>query len=178
RALALKVNRFELPKVSELRDLESMLAELDKFKVQPLKIVLTGNGKVAFGAKEILDHLKIKQVNVNDYLKEDFHEPVYCRIDVLDYNKRFDGKKLNNQDFYNNPEKYISDFPRFAKVSDVFIAGHFYGEGAPVFFSKEDAGSPDFKIKYIADISCDINVPVPSTIRPSTIAEPFYGYDP
>ena len=27
-------------------------------------------------------------------------------------------------------------------------------------------------------MSCDIDGPVASTIRPSTIADPFYGYDP
>jgi alanine dehydrogenase len=66
---------------------------------------------------------------------------------------------------------------RFAKVSDFYIAGHFYGDGAPVFFTAEDAKSPHFKIKAIADVSCDIKEPIASTIRPSTIAEPFYGYD-
>ena len=66
---------------------------------------------------------------------------------------------------------------RFAVVTDFYIAGHFYGDGAPVFFTAEDAKSKDFTIKYIADISCDINEPIASTIRPSTIAEPFYGYD-
>ena len=73
---------------------------------------------------------------------------------------------------------YESDFWRFAVVSDFFIAGHFYGEGAPVFFTKEEARTPNFNIKYIADISCDIAGPIPSTIRPSTIANPIYGYDP
>jgi len=34
------------------------------------------------------------------------------------------------------------------------------------------------KIKVVGDISCDIAGPVASTIRPSTIAEPFYGYHP
>jgi len=29
----------------------------------------------------------------------------------------------------------------------------------------------------VADISCDIDGPVASTIRPSTIAAPLYGYD-
>jgi len=33
-------------------------------------------------------------------------------------------------------------------------------------------------IRIIADISCDIDGPIASTIRASTIAEPFYGYDP
>ena len=36
---------------------------------------------------------------------------------------------------------------------------------------------PSFRIQVIADISCDIAGPVASTIRPSTIADPFYGYD-
>jgi hypothetical protein len=30
----------------------------------------------------------------------------------------------------------------------------------------------------VADISCDIYGPVASTIRPSTIENPLYGYDP
>ncbi len=178
RALGLKEKKFELPRVAEFRDLESMLAELDKIQVPNLKIVLTGSGKVAHGAREILDHLKIKQVNAEDFLNENFSHPVYCLIDVLDYNERMDGSKLNNNDFFEHPEEYTSNFLRFAKVSDVFIAGHFYGEGAPVFFTKEDANSPGFKIRYIADISCDINIPIPTTIRPSTVAEPFYGFDP
>ena len=35
-----------------------------------------------------------------------------------------------------------------------------------------------FNIKLVADVSCDINGPVASTIRPSTIADPIYGYHP
>jgi saccharopine dehydrogenase (NAD+, L-lysine forming) len=30
----------------------------------------------------------------------------------------------------------------------------------------------------IADISCDVNGPIPSTLRPTTISDPFYGYNP
>jgi hypothetical protein len=32
--------------------------------------------------------------------------------------------------------------------------------------------------KCVADVSCDIDGPVACTLRPSTIANPFYGYDP
>ena len=177
RALGLRDGLFDLPKVESLPDLESVLAELDKINLPPLKIVLTGSGKVAHGAKEILDHLKIRQLNTEEYLHKDFEEPVYCLIDVMDYNKRNDGQEGSNQDFYKHPENYESDFLRFARVSNMFIAGHFYGDGAPKFFTKEDCKQSDFKIDLIADISCDINGPVASTIRPSTIAEPFYGYD-
>jgi saccharopine dehydrogenase (NAD+, L-lysine-forming) len=32
-------------------------------------------------------------------------------------------------------------------------------------------------LKVVADISCDIAGPIPCTIRPSTIADPIYGYN-
>ncbi|MGB7395677.1 MAG: alanine dehydrogenase, partial [Pricia sp.] len=84
----------------------------------------------------------------------------------------------DTQDFFENPATYESDFFRFAKVTDFFIAGHFYGQGAPYLFTREDPKHRDFKIRVVADVSCDIDGPVASTIRPSTIAEPIYGYDP
>lgn len=178
RGIGLRDNLYDLPKAETLADLDAMLAQLDKIEVPPLKIVLTGSGKVARGAKEILDHLKIKRAGVEEYLNKDYQEPVYCLIDVLDYNRRKDGENASNEEFYRHPERYEGNFLRFARTSDVFIAGHFYGDGAPHFFTTADATLPDFRIKFIADISCDIKVPIPTTIRPSTIADPFYGFDP
>lgn len=178
RGIGLREDLFELPKAENLSDLKAMLAELEKITIPNYKFVLTGSGKVARGAKEILDHLQIRKVSVDDFLHSQYKEPIYCLIDVMDYARRKDGQEGSRKDFYTHPEKYDSDFLRFAKVSDVFITGHFYGQGAPVFFNSEEAKEKDFKIKYVADISCDIAGPVASTIRPSTIAEPFYGYDP
>jgi len=177
RGIGLKENLYRLPKVESLPDLDAMLAELDKITIPPIKILLTGAGKVARGAKEILDHLEIRELSVADFLEFNGEEPVYCNIDVLDYNRKKDGSAGSQKEFFNEPDKYDSNFMRFAKSSDFYIAGHFYGDGAPVFFTAEDAKSKDFRIKYIADISCDINEPIASTIRPSTIAKPFYGYD-
>jgi alanine dehydrogenase len=178
RALGLRDNIFSLPKVELLPDLDAVKAELDKIKLPNIKIVLTGRGKVAYGAKEILDHLNIKEVAIDAYLNESFNEPVYCFIDVMDYNKRKDNKPAVKREFYNDPSGYESNFMRFAKVSDMLITGHFYGDGAPFLFTREDAKKQEFKISLVADVSCDIDGPVASTIRPSTIAEPFYGYDP
>lgn len=177
RALGLRDQLFDLPKVESLADLDALKQELNKIKVPTIKICLSGLGKVAKGAKEILDHLNIKHVGVEEYLKSTFDEPVYTVIDVLDYNKRKDGEAGKISEFFLDPTPYESNFMRFAKVTDFFIAGHFYGDNAPYLFTKEDAKQPDFKINLIADISCDIDGPVASTIRSSTIADPFYGYD-
>lgn len=178
RAWGIKYDTFALPKAETLNDQKALESELSKIKLPNIKIVLTGNGKVGSGAKEILDAMNIREVSVNEYLNTTFDEPVYVQIDVLDYNKRKDGRTIDKGDFYTNPQEYEGDFMRFAKVSDMYIAGHFFGDGAPFIFTREDAKSEDFNIKLVADVSCDIDGPVASTTRSSTIADPVYGYDP
>ncbi len=178
RLLGQRLGSFNLPKVETLADLVEVKKELDKISIPKIKIILTGSGKVAFGAIEILEHLNIRQVNIEEFLNQTFNEPVFYNAQVLDYNKRKDGKPADLSEFFADPTPYVSDFMKFARVADMFIAGHFYGDHAPYLFTREDAKHPEFKIKLVADISCDIDGPVASTIRPSTIAEPFYGYDP
>jgi alanine dehydrogenase len=58
------------------------------------------------------------------------------------------------------------------------MAGAFWNPQAPVLFTREDMLKPEFKIKVIADITCDIDGSVPSTKRSSTIPDPIYDYDP
>lgn len=178
RALGLRDGLFDLPKVEQLSDLEAMKKELNQIKVPNIKLCVSGLGKVAMGVKEILDHLQIREISIEEYLSESFNEPVYTMIDVLDYNKRKDEQPGKMSEFFMDPTPYKSVFMRFAKVTDVFIAGHFYGDNAPYLFTREDAKHPDFNINLIADISCDIDGPVASTLRASTIENPFYGYDP
>ncbi|KAA1246054.1 NAD(P)-dependent oxidoreductase [Aquimarina sp. RZ0] len=178
RAFGLAYDSFELPKAENLSDQKALETTLSEITLPAIKIVLTGTGKVGSGAKEILDAMGIKKVTVEEYLTKKYDEPVYTQIDVLDYNKRKDGQQLGKNDFYLNAKEYESDFMKFAKVSDMYIAGHFFGEGAPFIFTREDAKSEQFNIKIIADVSCDIDGPVASTIRSSTIADPIYGYHP
>jgi len=178
RALGMRDQLFDLPKVETLADLNAMKAELDGITIPNIKILLSGTGKVALGAKEILDHLNIKEVSDALYLTSQFHEPVYCMVDVMEYNKRTDGKVGDKWAFYKDPSGYESNFMPYAKETDMFVAGHFYGNGAPYLFTREDAKHPEFRINLVADISCDVDGPVASTLRASTIADPFYGYDP
>jgi len=177
RAYGLKYELYHLPKAEDLANQQELIIELNKVKLPNIKIILTGRGRVGNGAREMLDAMNIRKVNVTQYLEDSFDEPVYCQIDASDYNKRKDGVRGNKADFFANPEEYRSNFYRFTQVSDLFIAGHFYGQGAPYLFTREDAKQDDFKIKVVADVSCDIDGPVATTIRSSTIADPIYGYD-
>lgn len=178
RAYGLKFGLFQLPKAETLADQQALIQELKKIKLPNIKILLTGRGRVGNGSREMLDAMGIRKVNVTEYLDQDFNEPVYCQIDASEYNKRKDGVRGNKADFFANPHEYKSNFFHFAKVTDFYIAGHFYGQGAPYLYTRDDAKHPEFNIKVVADVSCDIDGPVATTIRPSTIAKPIYGYNP
>lgn len=178
RAFGIKFELFKLPKAETLSGKEALIAHLKRVVLPPLKFVITGTGKVGNGAKEILDAIKIKEVSVENYLTKNYTQPVYTQIDVLEYNKRKDGQVLDFNDFYDNPQEYISDFERFTKVSDIYITGHFHANEAPVILTREMLQSKDCKIKIVADVSCDVNGPIACTLRSSTIAEPLYGYLP
>ena len=178
RTLGLKLDIFDLPKATTLNGRAALNAQLNQITLPNLKIILTGTGRVGQGAKEILDHLNIKKVSVDQFLNQNFSEAVYVQLDVFDYCERVDGTHLGKSDFFQHPESYRSTFERFTAVADLFIAGHFYGKGAPAFFSRAQAKADTFKLSVVADISCDIDGPVACTIRPSTIESPIYGYDP
>ena len=178
RAFGLKYELFTLAKAETLKGRDELIARLKRQILPNIKIIITGHGKVGSGIKEILDSMKLKQVNVDDFIQKNFSEPVYCQIDVLDYNKRTDGKVLDNLDFYKNPSDYVSDFERFTKVADMYISGHFHANGAPDILTREMLNAPNCKIKIVADVSCDVNGPIACTLKASTIADPLFGYLP
>lgn len=178
RAFGVKYDLFTLPKAESLHSKDDLIVRLKRLTLPNIKIVLTGHGKVGMGAKEMLDGMKMKQVSVTDFLTKIYTQPVYTQIDVLDYNKRLDGQVLDNADFYKNPAAYTSDFERFTKVADVFMAGHFHGNGSPDILTSAMLQAADCKIKVVADISCDVDGPIACTVKASTIADPFFGYLP
>lgn len=178
RAFGLKYDLFNLAKAETLKDQAALIERLRRPVLPPIKIVLTGHGKVGLGAKEMLDAMKIKEVSIEDYLTKTYTQPVYTHLDLKDYNMRKDDGTFDKNDFYVHPEDYTSNFERFSKVSDIFMAGHFYGNGAPVILTREMLRSAENKIKVVADISCDVDGPIACTLRASTIAEPIYGYLP
>lgn len=178
RAFGIKFELFKLPKAETLDGKEALITYLKRPALPPIKIVVTGTGKVGSGCKEILDAMKVKQVSVEHFLSKNFTQPVYVLIDVLDYNKRLDEEIKDTTDFYQHPKEYKSDFERFTKVADIAIMGHFHANEAPTILSQEMLNASNCKVKVVADISCDVNGPVACTLRSSTIEEPFYGYLP
>jgi len=169
---------FDLKPAYLCKDRKEMQLELKKINLPKLKIIITGAGRVGNGILELINIIGIKEVSKDDFLKNDFDEPVFVHLNTMDYNKRIDGKEGSKSNFYSNPKEYKSDFMRFTKEAELFIAGHYYAADSPFLYTRDDAKSKDFKIRTVADISCDIDGPVASTIRCSSITDPIYGYNP
>ncbi len=173
-----KTNKYSLKPAHLCEDRLEMEKELNNLVFSEEKIILTGNGRVGRGALELLEKANIRQVTKEQFVDIKFNEPVFVQLNTEDINLKSDGNAFNKKEFYNNPSVYISNFMHYAKYADIFIAGHYFKEGSPSFFTKEDMRSSYFKIKTVADISCDIDGPIPCTIRSSNINNPIYGYNP
>lgn len=173
-----RYNKFSIRRAFDCFDINDLKLELRKVKLPPVKIILTGAGRVGKGAMETLDTAGIRKVGVYDFLTKTFDEPVYVQLGSADYHIRREGGHFNRDEFHQHPERYDSTFLSFTKVADILMAGAFWNPKAPVLFTREDMRSPEFKIKVIADITCDVNGSVPSTVRASTIPDPLYDYDP
>ncbi len=172
---------FDLPRMNEMFDYNAAKAVYSQTKFPNIKVVLTGTGRVAQGAAMVLDDMGFKKVRPIDYVLKSFDVPVYTQLNSFYYAERKDGKVFDDvNDFYQNPSDYNSDFDHFPPMTDIMINGIYWDNDAPAFFSIDQMKSPDFGIKVIADVTCDI-APVssiPSTIKASTIADPVFGFDP
>ncbi|MCK5782089.1 MAG: alanine dehydrogenase [Flavobacteriales bacterium] len=178
KTLGSKFRLFDLPKAISLdrkSDVEKILSEID---LPNIKIVLTGKGHVSAGSREILEDANIREVSKEEYLNEEFDFPVFVNLGCEDYAQAKDGRAFVQNDYFRNPQDYKSSFLPYTRLTDMIISGHYWDQNAPQLWEVEDMKSEDFKISVIADITCDIEGSIPSTIRPSTIEDPNYGYHP
>jgi len=170
---------YDLKPAHQCLDMDDMQEEFFKVKkLPPIKMAVTGSGRVAQGALEVLDRMGIRRVSVYDYLYHDFSEPVYAQLRSSDYNRRRDGRVWDTTDFHNHPEAYESAFGLFLPVTDLLIACAYWHPAAPKLFEEADTRLPGFRINTIADVTCDIDGSVPTTKRASTIANPTFDYNP
>ena len=179
RAWGMRHGTFALPRAIDCADMKDMVSHAKAVDLPShMKIVLTGGGRVGMGAHELLTALGLREVHADAFLREDFNEAVFTRLDVEQYNARKDGKPFDMEGFMADATDYKSTFMPYAEVADMYIAGHYWAEGSPFLFTREDMKAASWKVKVVADVSCDIDGPVACTLRPSTIADPLYGYNP
>jgi saccharopine dehydrogenase (NAD+, L-lysine-forming) len=170
---------YDLKPAHECEDRKELEEDLKKVNLPAgTKIVATGFGRVGHGAREIFSKLGLKEVSPADFLSQQYDEVVFTHLKAKDYYARADGKPFDRDAFFESGEGHISVFDKYLETANMYIACHYWDASSPFIFTREDLKDPKVKTTVVADISCDIDGPVASTIRPSTIASPLYGYDP
>ena len=179
RAFGVKFQLFNLKPAHECENLAEMFINLYTINLPPLKIAVTGDGRVASGVLEILNHLKIARLTPEQYLKTENPDfPVYTQLLPENYVRRKNGYEFDLFHFYLNPSEYENAFLPFTETTDLLMAAAYWDPKAPVLFSTGDMKSKSFRISVISDITCDIEGSIPSTKRASTIEDPYYDYNP
>ncbi|GAB3665645.1 NAD(P)-dependent oxidoreductase [Echinicola sediminis] len=172
-----KAGLFDLKRAKDCFDLRELHEEIKKIQLPPVKMVITGNGRVGNGVKEILEEAGIRQVSPKELLNNYFEEPVFAQLAMEDYNRRKTDGGYDKEEFYTSPEKYESHFLKYAEASEILFAAAYWDPKAPRLFELKDVVNEEFNLSVIADITCDINGSIPTTIKPSTIADPVYDVD-
>ena len=171
---------FSMNRMKDFHDYQQAKTFYRTLPLPPFKVVLTGSGRVGSGAAEVLHDMGLEMVSPTDFLHKSFQKAVFTQLECTNYAARLDGRSFEKKDFYRYPEQFETVFAPFYRQADIMINGIFWDKKAPAFFTIQDMLQPDFNIQVIADITCDIapDSSIPSTIHPSTIQNPVYGFDP
>ena len=173
-------NGLVLKRMHEFQHYEDIKVYYQTLKWPALRAVVTGTGRVASGAVQVLLDMGLRKVSAEDYLSQAFDYPVFTQLGCKDYVARISDGGYDKKEFYTTPERYKSTFAPFAARTDVFINGIYWDPRSPAFFTIDEMHSPNFVIKTIADVTCDIAPAssIPSTLFASKIADPVFGFNP
>jgi len=169
--------------------------------IGPLTFVFTGSGNVSLGAQEVFQELPYEYVKAKDLKKVAEHgstTKVYgCVVDMEDHLVRKDtGKFGGAQDFFENPDDYVSHFAKtIAPYTSVMINGIYWAPGHPRLLSIPDGknlirpydapwipsatGCPHLphRLIGICDITADPGGSIEFCDECTTIDKPFNLYD-
>lgn len=170
-----KTRQYDLPAAHEVKNYQELLAAYAYLKLPPMKIVMTGSGKVASGVLDVLTQLDIEGVEPNDFLTHEYEYPVFTHLKGANLYARKDNDLFHRDDFHANPEAYKCLFSAYVHQADILMNGIYWEKRIARLFEKEDIKRKDWRLSVIADITCDTDGSVPINMGSSTIANPVYG---
>lgn len=169
-------DKFHLPRAYECRDYAALLSSYRNLSLPPFKTVIAGGGRVAKGAEEVLRHAGVELVSPEAFLQTKKPDrAIYTMLDCPDFYRRTADGGFEWSDFFKHPSTYESSFAPYLAATDLLINAIYWDPAAPRFFTREQMKASDFRIRVIADITCDIDGSIPTTVKATTISEPLFG---
>lgn len=158
--------------------------------IRPLIFGFMGYGHVSQGAQEVFDLLPFEEVEPGQIhglfgggqdVSRVVFKVVFKEKDMVEPVSP-DGQ-FELQDFYRNPGKYRPVFEKFVPYVTVLLNGIHWLPGFPKYITKPylrrlyDHGNKP-RLRLIADITCDVNGSIESTVAATDSENPVYVYEP
>ena len=170
-----RTGAFHLGRVAEVKDYRELIHTYFGLKLPPIKIAVTGSGRVAHGILEIMNLMDVQEVEPDEFLDRDFQYPTYVHLKGNDLYRHQTTGKYNRDDFHAHPDQYTCTFHQYCAYTDILMNGIYWEPGIPRLFSMEDVKRPYFRISTIADITDDRQGSVPCNLGDGSIDDPIYG---
>jgi alanine dehydrogenase len=166
---------FDLGRVYAVRDYRELIHTYFGVKLPPMKIAVTGSGRVAHGIVEIMNLMDVQELEPEEYLERDYSYPVYVHLKGGDLYRHKATGKYERKRFHEHPEEFACTFQQYLPHTDVLMNGVYWDYSIPRLFELPDMQQADFRIQTIADITDDKNGSVPCNLGDATIDDPVYG---
>ena len=170
------INKSNMPRAFELKDYASLIKEISNKKFSKIKVLVTGDGRVARGVTELLKKTNIIEISKADYISKKFDHPVFCNLKTSDYVKSKSLKNFDIKHFIKNPKDYKSQAHEYLLTTNLLISAHYWDPNSPKIFELNNLHHFS-KLKVIGDITCDLNGSIPTTLKSTTIENPYFYYD-
>lgn len=172
-----RTGAYSLQRVYKQKSFRELIHTYFGLKLPPVKIAVTGSGRVAHGILEIMNLLEVFEVEPTEYLSRDFSYPVFTQLKGADLYAPKTGGKYNREDFHNSAASYKCLFGPYTKATDILMNGIYWDKDVPRLFEMEHLKEKDFRIQTIADITDDKGGSVPCNLGDTSIEDPIYGVD-
>lgn len=170
-----RTGAFHLDRVHHVKDYRELIHTYFGLKLPPIKIAVTGSGRVAHGIIEIMNLMDAQEVEPEDYLHKQFDYPVYIQLKGGDLYQHIVTGKYAREHFHANPAQYNCLFNQYIAETTILMNGIYWSKDMPPLFTMDDLASNHFNIQTIADITDDKNGSIPCNFGDATIEDPVYG---
>ena len=172
-----RTRSYTLERVLKQKCFRELIHTYFGLRLPEIKVAVTGSGRVAHGALEVMNLLEIVEVEPDEFLERSFHYPVFTQLKGAGLYTHSRTGEYHRDEFHRNPQEYRCKFLPYAATADILINGVYWDRNMPRLFEWADLAADTFRIRTIADITDDRNGSVPCNLGDSTMEDPVYGVD-
>ena len=176
-AYGLRTGGYTLGRVLRRQSFRELIHTYFGLRLPEIKVVVTGSGRVAHGALEVMNLLEVVEVEPDEFLERSFHYPVFTQLKGAGLYAHAGTGEYHRDEFHSRPQDYRCKFLPFTATADILINGVYWDKNMPRLFEWQDLAREEFHVRTIADITDDREGSVPCNLGEGTMDDPVYGVD-